>query len=105
MYAAAANRTPTTKPVTYSEFLAEIQSGKVNTVRVTKSELIGEIKDEAIDEEVHRLVDECYARSRVILLNRHPHLERIAVELTKRETLDRSALDELLRTCERKEAS
>jgi cell division protease FtsH len=55
---------------------------------------------ETIDEEVHRLIDECYERSRNILLTHHVQLERIAAELIKRETLDRSALDELLRTAE-----
>jgi cell division protease FtsH len=52
---------------------------------------------EAIDEEVHRLIDECFERARSILFSRQPQLERIARELIKRETLDRAALDELLR--------
>jgi cell division protease FtsH len=94
-----------------SERMGNLTYGKPLAGRFLQSLLAGEERNysdrtaEAIDEEVHRLVDECYARSRVILLDRHPHLELIAVELIKRETLDRSALDELLRTCERKEAS
>ena len=52
---------------------------------------------EAIDEEVHRLIDECFERARSILFSRQAQLERIARELIKRETLDRAALDELLR--------
>ncbi|MBI4474093.1 MAG: ATP-dependent metallopeptidase FtsH/Yme1/Tma family protein [Acidobacteria bacterium] len=51
---------------------------------------------EAIDEEVHALVDECYERSRKILLSRRPQLESIAAELINRETLDRDALQRLI---------
>jgi ATP-dependent Zn protease len=43
-------------------------------------------------------VDESFERSRSILSSRQAQLERIARELIKRETLDRPALDELLRT-------
>jgi cell division protease FtsH len=52
---------------------------------------------EIIDEEVHRLVEESYEKSRSILLGRHTQLERIAKELIQKETLDRPALEELLR--------
>lgn len=52
---------------------------------------------EAIDEEVHKLVDECYVRSQAILVSRNAQLERIAQELIQKETLDRAALDELVR--------
>jgi len=51
---------------------------------------------EAIDEEVHALVDECYERSRKILLSQRPQLESIAAELINRETLDRDALQRLI---------
>ena len=43
-YAGLANRAPVTKHVSYSDFLAAIQDGKVETVRVTNSELIGAMK-------------------------------------------------------------
>jgi len=55
---------------------------------------------EEIDEEVHKLIDECYERSRNVLRDRHVQLERIAAELTSKETLDRAALDELIRSTE-----
>jgi cell division protease FtsH len=51
---------------------------------------------EAIDDEVHRIVNECYERSMTILSSRHEQLGRIAQELIRRETLDRPALDDLL---------
>ena len=53
---------------------------------------------EAIDEEVHRVISESYDLSRDILSSRHADLERIARELMQKETLDRAALDQLIRT-------
>ena len=53
---------------------------------------------EAIDEEVHRLISESYDLSRDILSRRHAQLERIARQLMQKETLDRTALDQLIRT-------
>ena len=44
LYASFANRVPPTKFVSYSEFLTAIQDGKVESVRVTNSELIGAMK-------------------------------------------------------------
>jgi cell division protease FtsH len=52
---------------------------------------------EAIDDEVHKLIDECYVRSREILLSRHLQLAAIAKELIQKETLDRADFDALLR--------
>jgi cell division protease FtsH len=52
---------------------------------------------EAIDEEVHRFVDEAFERAREILFRRRAHLEAIARELIRKETLDRPMLDELMR--------
>jgi len=51
---------------------------------------------EAIDAEVHRIVDECHGRSLGILRRRQVDLNAIAHELVERETLDREALDELI---------
>jgi len=45
-------------------------------------------------------MDESYDMSRSILLRRHAQLEHIARELIQKETLDRAALDELIRTSE-----
>ena len=44
LYVSLANRAPVTKPVSYSDFVAAIQDGKVEVVRVTNSELIGAMK-------------------------------------------------------------
>jgi cell division protease FtsH len=52
---------------------------------------------EAIDGEVHRLVDEAFERAHDILLRRRSQLETIARELIRKETLDRPMLDELMR--------
>ena len=48
--------------------------------------------------EVHRLIGEAYDSSRSILVSRHVQLERIARELIQKETLDRTALEELIRS-------
>jgi cell division protease FtsH len=89
-----------------SERMGHVTYGKPLSGRFLQSPFAPEERNysertaETIDEEVHRLIDECYERSRNILLTHHVQLERIAAELIKRETLDRSALDELLRTAE-----
>jgi cell division protease FtsH len=49
-----------------------------------------------IDDEVRRVVEEAYARAKRILTERRAELERIAAELIRKETLDRSELDRLL---------
>ena len=51
---------------------------------------------ELIDEEVRRLSTDCYERARTILISRREDLERVALELIARETLDRQRLQELL---------
>ena len=55
---------------------------------------------EEIDVEVHRLIDESHERSRNMLQDRQLQLKRIASELIQKETLDRTALDELLHSTE-----
>jgi cell division protease FtsH len=86
-----------------SERMGHLTYGKPLSGRFLQSPFAAEERNysdrtaEIIDEEVHRLIDECYARARDILLNRRSQLASIARELVKRETLDRSALDELLR--------
>jgi cell division protease FtsH len=92
-----------------SERLGHLTFGKPLAGRFLQSPLIGDERNysertaEVIDDEVRRLIDESHETSRAILLNRHEHLESIARELIQKETLDRAALDELLRTTERKE--
>jgi cell division protease FtsH len=87
-----------------SERMGHLTYGKPLTSRFLQSPFVTEERNysdrtaEVIDEEVHRLIDDCYTRSREILCNRRDHLASIARELIKRETLDRSALDELIRS-------
>jgi cell division protease FtsH len=49
-----------------------------------------------IDHEVRALVDSAYARVRTILERRRHELDRVAAELTRKETLDRHELQQLL---------
>ena len=51
---------------------------------------------EAIDAEVRRISDELYLRAKSILNRRRAELERIALELMQKETLDRRQIDLLL---------
>ncbi len=86
-----------------SEKLGHLTYGTAGGSRFLQSALLGEERNysertaEIIDEEVRRLIDEAYDGSRAILLKRHPQLQRIARELIQKETLDRSALDDLLK--------
>ena len=87
-----------------SEKMGHITFGKPLAGRFLQSPFAGEERNysdktaEEIDVEVHKLIDESFERSRNILRTRHADLERIAVELIQKETLDRAALDELLRS-------
>jgi len=86
--------------------LGNLTYGKPLTGRFLQPVLIGAERNysdrtaEAIDEEVHRLVEDAFETSRNILISRHPQLQKIAHELIQKETLDRPALDELIRTAE-----
>jgi cell division protease FtsH len=87
-----------------SDRLGSLTYGKPMSGRFMQSAFAAEERNysertaEVIDEEVHRLIDESYDTSRNILMRRSVQLERIAVELIQKETLDRPALDELIRT-------
>jgi cell division protease FtsH len=89
-----------------SEKLGYLTYGKPPGHRFLQSPLLGEERNysektaEIIDEELHRLIDESYDVSRSILLKRHSQLQHIARELIQKETLDRVALDELLKAGE-----
>lgn len=72
LYVSMGNRGPAPKPLVYSEFLTQVLGGKVDAVKVTNSQLVGVLK--ATGES--------------------------GGELIQKETLDRAALDELIRTCE-----
>jgi cell division protease FtsH len=85
-----------------SERLGHLTFGRPLAGRFLESPFTGDARNysertaEMIDEEVRRLIDESHETSRTILLNRQAQLELIARELIKKETLDRSALDDLL---------
>jgi cell division protease FtsH len=58
---------------------------------------ISERTAEMVDDEVKRLVDEAYARATEIVNENRELLDRIAVALLERETIDREDLDRLLK--------
>ncbi len=58
---------------------------------------ISERTAQMVDDEVKRLVDEAYARATQILNENRDLLDRIAVALLDRETIDREDLDRLVR--------
>ena len=63
---------------------------------VSEERNYSEKTSEAIDAEVRRMSDELYIRAKTILTRRRAELERIALELTQTETLDRLQIDLLL---------
>jgi cell division protease FtsH len=58
---------------------------------------ISERTAEAVDDEVKRLVDEAYAKATQIIGDNRELLDRIAVALLERETIDREDLDRLMK--------
>jgi cell division protease FtsH len=58
---------------------------------------ISERTAQKVDDEVKRLVDEAYARARQIITENRELLDRIAVALLDRETIDREDLDRLVK--------
>jgi len=58
---------------------------------------ISERTAEAVDDEVKRLVDEAYAKAMEIVQANRELLDRIAVALLERETIDREDLDRLVK--------
>jgi cell division protease FtsH len=85
-----------------SEKLGSLTYGRPFAGRFLQSALMAEERNysertaELIDEEVRRLVEEAHDTSKSVLATRHVQLQRIANELVHRETLDRTALDELM---------
>jgi cell division protease FtsH len=63
---------------------------------VSEERNYSEKTSEAIDAEVRRISDELYLRAKDILTRRRSELERIALELIQKETLDRHQIDLLL---------
>ncbi len=58
---------------------------------------ISERTAQTVDTEVKRLIDEAYARAMQIITNNRELLDRIAVALLDRETIDREDLDRLVK--------
>jgi cell division protease FtsH len=87
-----------------SDKLGNLTYGRPLAGRFLQSPVLAEERNysdrtaELIDEEVHRMIDESYELSKSIVLTRREQLERIGRELIQKETLDRAALDELIRT-------
>jgi cell division protease FtsH len=63
---------------------------------VSEEHNYSEKTSEAIDEEVRRISDRLYLRSKTILTSRRAELKRIAEELIQKETLDRPQIELLL---------
>jgi cell division protease FtsH len=86
-----------------SERLGNLTYGRPVTGKFLQSAFTAEERNysdrtaELIDDEVHRLIGEAYDTSRSILVRRHAQLESIARELIQKETLDRAALEALIR--------
>jgi cell division protease FtsH len=86
-----------------SERLGKLTYGKSAASRFLQAPMLGEERNysdrtaEVIDEETHRIIEEAYEISRSILESRRDGLERIARALIQKETLDRPALDDLLK--------
>lgn len=93
-----------------SEKMGHITYGKPLAGQFLRSPFSGEERNysdktaEEIDVEVHKLIDESHERSRNTLGTRYEYLKRIAAELIHKETLDRAALDDILRSTEPIEA-
>jgi cell division protease FtsH len=87
-----------------SDKLGNLTYGRPLAGRFLQSPVLAEERNysdktaELIDDEVHRLVDESYDLSKSIVLTKREQLQRIGRELIQKETLDRGALDELIRT-------
>ena len=58
---------------------------------------ISERTAQMVDDEVKRLIDEAYARAMQIISENRELLDRIAVALLERETIDREDLDRLVK--------
>lgn len=85
-----------------SERLGHLTYGTQQDVRFLRSTFssrernYSEKTSEEIDDEIRRIADELYIRSKAILTKRRSELERIARELIQKETLDRQQLEQLL---------
>jgi cell division protease FtsH len=85
-----------------SEQLGQLTYGRPHTSHFLQSSLRAEERNysehtaEVIDLEARRIIDDLYRRVKMILTMRREELERIAKELIRKETLDRSELDGLL---------
>jgi len=86
-----------------SERLGHLTYGKSAAGRFLQSPFTGDERNysdrtaEVIDDEVQRLISEAHDSSQSILQSRYALLAHIAQELIQKETLDRAALEDLIR--------
>ena len=86
-----------------SERLGHLTYGKSVAGRFLQSPFAGDERNysdrtaEVIDDEVQRLISEAHDSSQSILQSRYALLAHIAQELIQKETLDRAALEDLIR--------
>jgi len=79
-------------PLTYSEDDGEIFLGR----SVTQHKQVSDVTANAIDEEVRRIIDTNYARSKKILEDKVDVLHAMAKALIKYETIDQGQVKELM---------
>ncbi|MDE0003288.1 MAG: cell division protein FtsH, partial [Rhodospirillaceae bacterium] len=79
-------------PLTYSEDDGEIFLGR----SVTRHKQVSDVTAHVIDEEVRKLVDECYVDAKSILEREMDKLHLMANALMKYETLDENQIQEVM---------
>ena len=91
---------PKLGPITFKSGEDEVFLGKEIISRPHYSEEIAS----AIDEEVHRIINDCYDKARKILLENKNALGKLANELMEKETLSRKEVMKLLFDVESKKS-
>src|SRR5438552_7026999 len=83
-----------TAAIPYSEYQQSLRQGKVASVGISDRMLQGTLK---VDREVRAVVDRVFQRAQGILKARRAILDRAASKLLKKETLEPSDLELLVR--------
>jgi len=79
-------------PMSYTENEEHLFLGR----EITKVKSVSEATAVAIDQEVRRIIDECYARAKSLLVERRETVERIVEALLRYESLDGAEVDALM---------
>jgi cell division protease FtsH len=79
-------------PVAYGDHHDTVFLGR----EITRNELISEETARHIDEQIHRIIDEQYQRSKQIIGERRAALDKIAEALLEHETIDGKHILEIL---------